>query len=72
MSKYGRMSDEELKELSNRRNKNGSFKNAAFQAQRELYKRNQWVHEEIVVDNGYRDMRREEIDYNGFDEEEDV
>lgn len=66
MSRYQQMSEAELKELANERNKRtGCFKQTALNAQRELYKRFHYPERHVSLDDGYIDRRREEFDYNG-------
>lgn len=65
-SRYSSMTDEELRELAKGRNKKtGCFKKTAISAQQELWRRNHWVTEDRIQDDGYTDKSIEEIDYNG-------
>ena len=65
--RYKTMSDDELREVAKQRNKKtGSFKSTAIHAQYELYRRHQWVHENIKTDDGYLERSIEDRDYNGY------
>ena len=65
-SRYSAMSDAELKELAKGRNKQtGCFKKTAISAQQELWRRNHWVSEGRMHDDGYTDRSIEDIQYNG-------
>lgn len=66
LSRYEKMSDEELQELAKEKVKNtGSFKRSAIRAQQELYDRHHWAGKENTYDDGITERGLEDIDYNG-------
>lgn len=69
MSKYEKMSNEELLVLSTQKYKNGCYTKIAISAQLELYNRNHydvydrgWTFDDLDLDN---ERTVEDVDYNG-------
>ena len=64
MSKYTKMSEEELKILANNKKKNGSYTQQALSAQRELWKRTHYEIDNTLEEycGGYYDDGYKEID----------
>ena len=62
MPKYKQMTNDELKELANQKNKRtGNATKVALAAQRELWNRTHWE----TDDRSYEDRSIEDIQYNG-------
>lgn len=64
--KFQMMTDEELRELSVQKFKNGRYKKAALYAQRELWERRNWgTKEDPFIDDGHHDVTIEDLQYEG-------